>query len=116
MSFWVYLNDHEDEPVRVSEHREGGVYRANGCDEAELNVSYNFSEFYHLTLDEELGLRWLNGRMAKDVLERLRFAVSKLGDKKNPDPWKPEAGNAGHALKILLDWAERNPEATFVVL
>jgi len=48
-------------------------------------------------------------------VDDLRDAVGELGTEQAEDYWDDTPGNAGHALSILLSWAEENPSATFSV-
>lgn len=115
MSYWVYLNGEDGAAVEAPRHAEGGTVAVGGVARAELNITYNYSEHYYATLDEDDGLRWLDGRKAKDVEPALRKAVDELGTEQSDDYWDGTPGNAGHALSILLDWAQQHPEATFEV-
>ena len=115
MSFDVSL-EQDGEVVQVKRHQEGGTYAVGGTTEAALNVTYNYSWFYFRFLDEDFGLRWLNGRKASDCIESLEAAVAKLGTcPYQKDYWAPTPGNAGRALYTLLKWAQQHPNATFVV-
>lgn len=117
MSYWVYLGDEKGDTVKVSRHAEGGTYALGGTDKAELNVTYNYGQFYrsYLCGDEESGLKWLNGKKAKDTTSKLETAIAALGVEQDEDYWKPTPGNAGYALSILLAWAKEYPEAVFTV-
>ena len=114
MSWWVSLEE-SGKPVEVSRHEEGGTYVSGGTTEADLSITYNYSPHYYEQLDPEMGLRFLHEKQAKDVIEKLEEAVSKLGTERNKDYWKATSGNAGYALFILLMWAFDNPTATFHV-
>lgn len=102
---------HDSKPVQVERHQEGGTYALGGITEAELNITYNYSWFFYRFFDKEKGIRWLYGKQAKDTVERLEFAVKELGAIKYSDYWAPTPGNAGHALLILLGWANQHPKA-----
>lgn len=143
MGWWIYLRDETAEPdcsygqsldefepdyegdepcpepcypsVTVDRHAEGGTYVLGGTDAAEIAITYNYSQHYYEHLNPEDGLRWLNGRKARDVIPDLERAVSALGQDRAPDYWAPTAGNAGHALSILLCWAKQHPDAVFKV-
>lgn len=115
MSYWVYLKDDDGGMVPVPRHSSGGTAAVAGVTQAELNVTYNYSDHFYDTLDEDDGLRWLDGKTAKDVEDDLRAAVDELGTDQDEDYWNDTAGNAGHALSILLDWAQQHPDATFEV-
>ena len=101
------------ESVKVELHREGGTYCMNGLERAELNVTYNYSRFFHEFLDAKKGIRWLYGKKAKDCIKRLEKAVKELGTDQFTDYWAPTHGNAGYALAILLRWAKQHPDAVF---
>lgn len=116
MSHWVYLNDSKSKkPVKVENHQEGGTYVYGGIEEAELNVTYNYSPHYYIHLSKHEGLRWLSGKKASEVTEELEKAVKALGTKRANDYWKNTKGNAGYALSILLKWAKQYPAAIFEV-
>ena len=114
MSFDVSLEDDKG-VVTVGSHEEGGTYVQGGTSDAELNVTYNYSQHYCETLDTVDGLRWLNGKAAKDCIDRLGKAIHHLGTAPDPDYWKATPGNAGRALNILLLWAKQHPDAVFRV-
>ena len=114
MSWWVYLNE-DDALVKVESRSDGGTYIVGGTDQAELNITYNYSPLYHKHFNEKDGLSWLEGRTAKECIPTLEKAVSSLGVERDNDYWKATEGNAGYALSILLEWAKANPEATFSV-
>ena len=106
MSYWVYLSDDEG-TVGVANHSEGGTYAIGGMPRAELNVTYNYARFFDF--------RALDGQKAADTVEHIGMAVQQLGTERDPDYWKPTPGNAGHALSILLAWAEQHPNARWEV-
>lgn len=101
--------------VKVEHFTAGGTYPIGGTDEAELNITYNYSELYYRYLDKENGLQWLHQRKAEDCIEKLEKAVKELGTEQDEDYWKATNGNAGYALNILLKWARKHPEAKFEV-
>ncbi|MBL7169522.1 MAG: hypothetical protein ISS48_00710 [Candidatus Aenigmarchaeota archaeon] len=115
MSFDVKLLDKKGKICQVEKHTEGGTYVLGGTIDASLNITYNYSKLYSKYLDEKQGLRFLDGKKAKDVIERLRETVFILGIVRDRDYWKPTPGNAGYALVILLKWAKQHPEAMFKV-
>lgn len=128
MSWWVSLED-EDGTVRVANHREGGVYALGGMSEAELNVTYNYGEHFWEAWPEDLDERdkkvgggvvgtlglMLDGRTAMETSSMLHAAVAELGDNPSGDYWEATPGNAGHALAVLMDWAEHHPHAVWRV-
>jgi len=100
-------------PVLVESHEEGGTYVLGGTMSAELNVTYNYSPFFHKALDVEEGIRWLYGKTGRETSERLLKAVDALGTVRDADYWKATPGNAGRALSILYVWATKHPDAVF---
>ena len=115
MSYDVYLM--KDEGIaRVVPHQEGATIVVGGDDSAELNVTYNYGKFYYDHLDKQHGLKWLHKKKAQDTIERLEAAVKELGTERDGDYWAATAGNAGHALFILLSWAKQHPDAIFDVV
>ncbi len=113
MSWDVCLG--KKKPVEVDCHTDGGTYAIGGTDEAELNITYNYSQFYYDALDKKEGLRWLNDRTAYECCDRLKKAIDKLGINRDNDYWKATSGNAGYALNILHKWAKQYPRAKFIV-
>lgn len=115
MSYWVILQKPgEKDPCKVPVHSEGGTRVAGGTQYAELNVTYNYGGHIRKALHPD-GLKWLNGKVAKDVIQQLENAVATLGTRMDDDYWKDTEGNAGFALSILLGWAKLHPEAVFEV-
>jgi hypothetical protein len=102
MSYWVYL-EKEGKTVEVENHSEGGTYAVGGINEAELNVTYNYSKHY--------SVKNLDGRVAKDTVEEIEAKINEFGVGRDPDYWNPTKGNVGYMLSILLKWAKQNPDA-----
>ena len=115
MSWWVSLKDENGEIEFVESYTEGGTYAVGGSNEADLNITYNYSPFYYKHLNEDDGLRWLDGKLANETLNALDHAVEKLGIEKDADYWAATSGNAGYALSILLSWAKQHPESRWQV-
>lgn len=113
MSWDVYLG--KKKPVKVNNHSEGGTYVIGGINEAELNITYNYSGSFYKTLDKKKGLDWLHNKRASKCLSKLRKAVVQLGTKQDDDYWRSTPGNAGYALNVLYQWARQHPMAKFVV-
>ena len=139
MSYDIYLETEDGVCVSSQHIQEGGTQVMGGTKECHLNITYNYSTLYRLTLDKEKGLRWLHGKTGRDTIGRLENAVELLGthqyercvdncdkcgsrcgygeglsdpmlpENRRSDYWAPTAGNAGHALNILLGWAKENP-------
>lgn len=65
MSWWVYLNGEDGEPVEVERHAEGGTYAVGGVPKAELNVTYNYGTYYRHVWDTDDSLRYLDGETAE---------------------------------------------------
>ena len=105
----------EGKLVEVEPFEEGGTYCLGGSDTADINITYNYGPYFHICLDKKKGLRWLDGKKAKDAMARMERAVKELGTGKDDNYWKPTPGNAGYAPSILLKWAKRHPEAIFEV-
>lgn len=131
MSYWVYLKD-PNGPIQcdygqapdacstpclpnmvVPGHAEGGTHALGGTDEAELNITYNYSQHFKALHAE--GIRWLDGKTGEDTAPALAAAVQQLGTARDRDYWAPTPGNAGYALSILLDWAQLHPQAVWQV-
>ena len=116
MSWWVSLKcPYCGQTLPVEKHSEGGTYVVGGSSEAELNVTYNYSQHYYTALNGDDGLRWLDGKVAKDVVGDLQTAVASLGMERSEDYWEATPGNAGYALSILHRWALEHPDGVFEV-
>ena len=114
MSYDIHMRDKDGRIIEVPKFSEGGTQVLGGSSEAELNITYNYSWFYYRYLDKDKGLRWLYGKTGHEVTHRLSEAVQELGTNEyEKDYWAPTPGNAGYALKILLDWAIMNPDEVF---
>lgn len=114
MSYDVSL-ENDKGVVAVGSHKEGGTYAKGGTTDAEMSVTYNYSQHYLDELDRAAGLKWLDGKVAKFCVDRLGQAIHKLGDTPDHDYWKATPGNAGRALSILREWAKQHPDAVFRV-
>ena len=114
MSYDIHMENKDGSTVEVPRFSEGGTQVLGGSTEAELNITYNYSWFYYRYLDKTKGLRWLYGKTGHEVTNRLSDAVQELGTNKYAkDYWADTPGNAGTALKVLLDWAIMNPDGIF---
>ena len=119
MSWWVYLDGEDGEPLPVKLHTEGGTY-ACGISFAELNVTYNYGDRFRQAWPEPIegsnALRqMLDGRTGRETAPLLAEAVEKLGTMSSADYWAPTDGNAGRALDLLWRWATENPEGVWRV-
>lgn len=120
MSWWVYLEDENENTVPVGRHAEGGIYVLGGVDRAELNVTYNYGKHFREAWPEPLegsgALKlMLHGRKASETLPLLERAVASLGTELSDNYWSASPGNAGAALAVLRDWAREHPEAVWSV-
>jgi hypothetical protein len=106
------VNAETGETVKVDKHTEGGQYAIGGSEEADLYVTYNYSEIYRLV---NFHLRDLEGCCGSDSVEILERVVEKLGTKRFEDYWAPTLGNAGYAASVLLSWARLYPDAVWKV-
>lgn len=102
MSYWVYL-EKDNKTIQVNKHSEGGTFAVGGTNEAELNVTYNYSKHY--------SVKNLEGRKAKDTTKELEEKVKEFGVERDSDYWSATKGNVGYALSILLSWAKEHPDA-----
>ena len=114
MGYSIKLVGEDGEVVRVSKQYEGSDPALGGTNDADANITYNYTKHFHENLDNSMGIRWLYGKHAYDCVERLEAAVDKLGTERDADYWKPTPGNAGHALRVLLKWAYQHQKAIFM--
>ena len=113
MSYDIYLRDADGNGVQLPEPHQlnGGTYAMGGTREAWLNVTYNYSTYFHEHIDAEIGIRWLYGKKAADTIPTLEKAISALGTETADDYWARTPGNAGAALANLLELARLCPDA-----
>ena len=87
----------------------GGTVRANSdleqisITEAELNITYNYSNHYATVWEDYEGLyEMFNDKKASDCIEDLEKAVSMLGIETDDNYWSSTRGNAGKAISDFL--------------
>lgn len=111
MSYWVHLEDKLGDMVTVSPFEDGGTHQIGGTDQAELNVTYNYSEVYRMF---KFSLRDLDGKRAKDTIAELDRVADGIGRDATPysrDYWSPTPGNALQPILRFLAWAKQYPDA-----
>jgi len=106
MSYWVSLEN----AGPVERFEDGGTQLLGGSTEAELNITYNYSEVYSIF---DFSINDLNGKRAGDMIEKFEEIVKKCGTHRFDNYWAPTPGNAGAAIARLLAWAKQYPDATF---
>lgn len=95
--------------MRVDPHElKGGTYQIGPCEEAWLNVTYNYSRLFGRVLGEK-GIRTIYGMTGAGSIPVLSAAIDALGDDVDPDYWNPTEGNARSALINLRALAEMAP-------
>ena len=92
-----YENPDKRELVKVSPFKaEGGTVPAELVDgvlvpasinECDMNITFNYTDFYLEHIDPEQGIRWIYGKTGAEVKERLEKAILKLGIQKNTSPF-----------------------------
>ncbi len=108
MSYWVSLKHAGTEFfVTVPPHSEGGTHVLGGTDEAELNVTYNYSTHWRV--------KDIDGMKADDTIPILEEQVALLGTARDEDYWAATKGNVGYMCSILLAWAKQHPDAVWEV-
>ena len=108
MSWWIYLEDKEGQPLTVKPFTDGGTYVLGGSNLAELNVTYNYGGHYRRVLTCEDGFKGLSGLSAEDALPILAEGIAGLGDNVSGDYWEPTEGNAKTALVRVWQWCEQS--------
>ena len=83
--------------LKVFPHKaEGGTVKANIIDgelvpaeitECDMNITYNYSEFYYKHIDKKKGIRWIYGKTGLKVKKRLEKAIKELGTDRNKTPF-----------------------------
>ena len=107
----------EDNSLLVSKNKitEGGTFVANGTNDCDLNITYNYSPIFYKVFPDDKGLRWLETKRGKESIPILEKAVERLGTKRDSSYWNATEGNAGFSLSILLGWAKEFPNGKFAI-
>ena len=113
MSWSIYLQDEEGNTIETDKSRtEGGTYQVGGTTQAELNVTYNYSQVFKFSQLHDM--KPIDAAIV--LLKRLKEL--KLQDI-DPDYWKPTEGNVAKAMMTLLEFCVyamyNNIEAKFRV-
>ncbi len=87
----------------------GGTYAPNGTHLAELNITYNYSNFFR-DLFGEGGIRRLYGMTIKDSIPVLMEARDKLNGNPGADYWIATEYNVRKALTNMLLLAVMAPQ------
>lgn len=112
MSYWVYLRSPEGETLSVDHHIDGGTYALGVTNQAEVNVTYNYSKVFNLL---GFSIRDLHEKVAGDTIPILRALSQQLPDRPDDDYWAPTPGNAGHVIHAFLKWAKQYPTGIWEV-
>jgi hypothetical protein len=94
-------------------HMAGGIYALGGTNGAWLNVTYNYSRFFKMVIDEQDGIRKIYGMTGLQSLPILENAISALKDDATDDYWEPTEGNAKRALIQLRTLAQMRPDGVW---
>ena len=114
MSYDIRLEDAVTGKVLMldnAHHMKGGTYAVGGTREAWLNITYNYSEHFHVFGSK--GIREIYGKTGAESIPMLKEAISLLGDDVDDDYWKPTEGNAKQALMQLLALAQMRPDGVW---
>lgn len=128
MSFWISLEDDLGNFLTVDTHAEGGTYALGGTDEADLNVTYNYSPFWPQAFGPKpdgphsglYGLGpWLHDKTGAETLLLIESGLAELSslDGVGPDEdyWAATPGNAARVLATLAAWAREHPDGRWNV-
>ena len=142
---WLERGDSRSEIEKVDPKSlpKGGTYRVSDSSELnefdlEFNITYNFSWYFYETIDKDLGIRWIYGKKARDVVDNLKLAKEKClsmaameetygkilsetwgsgdpydSEKVKNDYWYPCALHAAQAIDGVIQLAEIAPDFTF---
>lgn len=137
MSYDITLNDPvTKEPIQLDTPHQmrGGTYAMNGTTEAWLNITYNYSRWYHKpgvfadTREESKGIRTIYGMTGAQSIPVLEEAIRRLNE--DPDDltpeeireyeahdaggyWTPTKANAIKPLHQLLAFARMRPDGVW---
>lgn len=116
MSYDINYINKKGELYKLEEPmQEGGTQELGGNTESWLNVTYNYSWYYHIFLDKEQGIRWLYEKNGSEYIERLEKAIQPLARHKPyaNDYWAETPGNCIQPLRMFLSWCKKWPEGIF---
>ena len=113
MGWDIRLENPDGTRPQVDRHQAGSTIMIGGSTEAWMNLTYNYSPYYYTYFPEDKGLKWLNDKPAGATIEMMQTVLDKLGDAPSDNYWESSAGNAGHALGILISWARQHPTAVW---
>lgn len=112
MSYDIYLHDPATQrPIIFEESHQlrGGTYEVGGSRTAWLNVTYNYSKWFHKVMGKQ-GIRTIYGMTGADSIPVLEAGIAQLGTNVTDNYWEPTEGNARVALTQLLALAEMRPD------
>ena len=115
MSYDIRLKDpitHETLVLDEPHHMTGGTYELGGSQDAHLNITYNYGEYYYRVFGE-MGIRILYGMSGAESIPVLTKAIGDLGNDVNEDYWKATEGNAKRALTQLRALAYMRPDGVW---
>jgi len=90
----------------------GGTYALGGTQEAWLNVTYNYADYFYEVLGDR-GIRTIYGMTGAESLPILEAAAEELADDVDDDYWEPTEGNARAALLQLAALARLRPDGVW---
>lgn len=114
MSYDIYLKDSvTGEVLQLDTHHQmrGGTYAIGGTTNAEINITYNYSEILFNVLDG--GIRGLYSKTGAESIPILIAAIDQLGDDTNADYWASTEGNVKKALKQVLALSQMRPDGVW---
>jgi len=113
MGWGVSLKTQQGHYAEVPTHQEDGVVAVGGTQDAWMAVTYSYGPLF---LSAGLDFSTLDKKTGAEAYPILKATIEKLGST-TPDSnyWKACPGNAGHALSVLMAWAESNPTAVFQI-
>ena len=99
-------------------HMKGSTYVIGGTRDASLNITYNYSGFYHRVFptregtDGQVvgGIRYIYGMTGQDSVPVLSSAIQQLGSDVTDNYWDATEGNAQVQLAHLLVMASAHPD------
>lgn len=113
MSYDISLIDkHTGEIARFNakQHFTGGTYQPEGSEEANINITYNYSQHFRRVLGEE-GIRVIYGLTGDESSDILIEAIDQLKENEDSNYWVATEGNARKALMQLWHMAILLPDA-----
>lgn len=80
MSYDIYITDESGKTLTLDTPHDlkGGTYAVGGTTEAHFNITFNYAKYFYSTIDQEKGIKVIDGQKVVDTIELLTKAMKDL--------------------------------------